>query len=58
MNINEKQLKIGMTTLVNDCNRENPDFKTIIAKAVNLGMIYQECKIKEGIDIIFNELHK
>jgi hypothetical protein len=30
----------------------------IIAKAVNLGMKYQEEKIKEGIKIVFNELNK
>ena len=29
----------------------------MIAKAVNLGMKYQEEKIKEGINIVFEELH-
>ena len=37
-------------------NNEKTD-KTIIAKAVNLGMKYQEEKIKEGINIVFEELH-
>ena len=34
------------------------NFKKIIAKAVELGMKYQEDKIKQGIDIVFDELHK
>ena len=32
--------------------------KAILAKAVQLGMNYQEEKIKMGINIVFNELHK
>ena len=32
--------------------------RQIIAKAVQLGMKYQEAKIKEGINIVFEELHK
>ena len=32
--------------------------RQIIAKAVSLGMKYQEDKIKEGIKIVFNELNK
>ena len=31
--------------------------KAIIAKSVQLGMQYQEEKIKEGINIVFSELH-
>ena len=31
--------------------------KLIIAKAVQLGMQYQEEMIKEGINIVFNSLH-
>ena len=31
--------------------------KEIIAKSVQLGMQYQEEKIKEGINIVFSELH-
>ena len=47
-----------MTYLEKECHNENPDFKKIIAKAVNLGMKYQEDKIKAGINIVFNELNK
>lgn len=32
--------------------------KAVLAKAVQLGMNYQEEKIKMGINIVFNELHK
>ena len=35
--------------------RLNP--KIIIAKAVQLGMNYQEQKIKEGLNIVFSTLH-
>ena len=54
MNISEKQFKAGINALLGP----NPNFKNIISKAVGLGMAYQEEKIKEGIDIVFNELHK
>ena len=55
MNISEKQFKAGINTLYKDCLGPNPNFKNIISKAVGLGMAYQEEKIKEGIDIVFNE---
>lgn len=55
-----QELKIAMHKLLeelsNSTNKET-DGK-IIAKAVNLGMKYQEEKIKEGIKIVFNELNK
>ena len=54
----EQQLKEGMEVCYRECFTERRNFKKIIAKAVQLGMQYQEEKIKEGIDIIFNELHK
>ena len=56
----EKQLKMAMHALLDELTN-SPDKATdgkIIAKAVNLGMQYQEFKIKSGIDIVFNELHK
>ena len=57
--INDKQLKTGMNVLFDELlkssNKEN--IKKVIAKAVNLGMLYQETKIRQGIDIVFNELH-
>ena len=56
----EKELKIMMHKLLeelsNSTNKET-DGK-IIAKAVSLGMKYQEVKIKEGINIVFEELNK
>lgn len=54
----DKELKTYMTNMVVACEKENPNFKKIIASAVQLGMTYQEEKIKSGIDIVFNELHK
>ena len=54
----DKVLKTYMTGMVVACKDENPNFKEIIAHAVQLGMTYQEEKIKAGIDIVFNELHK
>lgn len=58
----QSELKQAMTALHSECiknatNFETPNFKQIIAKAVQLGMKYQEDVIKEGIDIIFKELH-
>ena len=53
-----KVLQTYMTGLLVSCKEKNPNFKEIIACAVQLGMQYQEEKIKEGIDIVFNELHK
>lgn len=53
-------LQRAMTGLLKDCMderfKETPDYKTIIAKAVSLGMKYQYEKIKTGIDIVFSEL--
>ena len=59
----EKQLKDGMTLLVKELHNpivSNSEVheRQIIAKAVSLGMKYQEEKIKEGIDIVFSELNK
>lgn len=60
--ITEEQLKNKMTQLCSELN--NPIagnttalHKQVIAKAVQLGMKYQEQKIWEGIQIVFNELH-
>lgn len=53
MNIN---LKNEMDKLYHE-SLEEENIKKIIAKAVNLGMIYQEQKIKEGIDVAFKALH-
>lgn len=57
--INDKQLKAGMNALFDEILKSSSkeNIKRAIAKAVNLGMLYQETKIKQGIDIVFNELH-
>ena len=47
-----------MTYLVEECHSAGADYKKIIASAVNLGMKYQERKIKQGIDIVFDMLNK
>ena len=55
-----QELKIAMHKLLEELTHST-DKEThgkIIAKAVNLGMKYQEEKIKEGIKIVFNELNK
>ena len=59
----EKQLKDAMTGLLIELHNPNissvaANEKEIIAKAVQLGMKYQEEKIKGGIDIVFNTLHE
>ena len=53
----DKVLQTYMNKMLAACNGEKPNFRKIIAKAVQLGMQYQEEKIKSGIDIVFNELH-
>jgi len=52
-----KDLQEQMNILVNECENQPENFRTIIAKAVQLGMNFQEQKIKEGINIVFNSLH-
>lgn len=63
----DKNLQNEMNVLVAQVIRINPtsntkeesmQYKQIIAKAVQLGMDYQKDKIKNGIDIVFNELNK
>lgn len=60
MNMNDKILKEQMNALYNNLKNSHTDkdLKIIIGKAVSLGMKYQEEKIKSGIDIVFDELHK
>lgn len=59
----ETQLKLSMNKLIEDLH--NPTVsntavneRQVIAKAVQLGMQYQEEKIKKGIEIVFEEIHK
>jgi len=47
-----------MTYLEEECHSTNVNYRKIIAKAVSLGMKYQEEKIKKGINIVFEELNK
>ena len=54
----DKELQSYMNGIFTACNSDKPNFKAIIASAVQLGMKYQEEKIKSGIEIVFNELHK
>lgn len=63
MAITEKQLKDAMNSLVTEFHNSivsnTPvNERQVIAKAVQLGMKYQEEKIKSGIDIVFNSLNK
>ena len=55
-----KELQINMDALFNELEKsdDKKNDKIVIAKAVQLGMKYQEDRIKEGIDIVFDELHK
>jgi hypothetical protein len=54
----ESELKQYMDGLYKSCSNKSMNLKNVIANAVQLGMRYQEEKIKSGIDIVFNELHK
>ena len=53
----ESELKQYMDGLYKSCSNKSMNLKNVIANAVQLGMRYQEEKIKSGIDIVFNELH-
>lgn len=54
----DKVLQTYMNGMLAACKEKNPNFRSIIASTVQLGMQYQEERIKEGIDIVFNEIHK
>lgn len=54
----DKELTKYMDGLYEGTKTKNANIRAIIASAVQLGMKYQEDKIKAGIDIVFNELHK
>ena len=55
----KEQLKLLMDKIYDELTESNnkKTDRLIIAKAVNLGMQYQEELIKEGINIVFNSLH-
>ena len=46
-----------MQFLLSESEKKKLSAKQIIAKAVQLGMDYQEQKIKNGISIVFSALH-
>lgn len=56
----ELEFKKALDTLFKELNKSDntKSDKSILAKAVQLGMKYQEDKIRQGIDIVFDELHK
>ena len=54
----ENELKEGMNICYKECFTDKRNFKKIIAKAVELGMKYQEDKIRQGINIVFDALHE
>ena len=58
--INDKELSKQLNILFEELEKSDnkKQDKLIIAKAVQLGMKYQEEKIKQGIQIVFNELNK
>ena len=53
----DKELTKYMDGLYQGTKEKKVNMRAIIASAVQLGMKYQEDKIKAGIDIVFNELH-
>lgn len=46
-----------MQFLLSESEKKKLSVKQIIAKAVQLGMDYQEQKIKNGMAIVFSALH-
>jgi hypothetical protein len=50
--------QVILNNLYKNCLSKDPDYKEILQKAFSLGMAYRETQIREGIDIVFNELHK
>ncbi len=55
--ITDKELHNKMSILAIQYDKGSINIKELIANAVTLGMMYQEEKIKEGINIVFKELH-
>ena len=50
----QQELKAAMSKLLNNTKMGRQE---LIATAVQLGMNYQEEKIRDGINIVFDELH-
>lgn len=53
----QTSLSQSMQSLLEETKKKDANMKQIIAKAVQLGMNYQENLIKNGIDIVFKSLH-
>ena len=52
----DNELKEAMNALYKKYT-DNANIRWVIAKAVELGMKYQEQKIKKGIEIVFDNLN-
>ena len=57
MNLNDEKLKVMLNNLYIELCKKDSNPKLILAKAVSLGMKYQEEKIKEGIKVVFDNLN-
>lgn len=53
----DNELKEMMRSLYIQLKSKDSDPKLILAKAVSLGMKYQEEKIKNGINVVFENLN-
>lgn len=56
MKLDDEKLKVILNNLYLELGKKDSNPKIILAKAVSLGMKYQEEKIKEGINIVFENL--
>ena len=55
--MNDEKLKVMLNNLYIELCKKDSNSKLILAKAVSLGMKYQEEKIKEGIKVVFDNLN-
>lgn len=55
--MNDEQLKTMLNTLYLELKTDKTNARIILAKAVSLGMKYQEEKIKQGINVVFENLN-
>lgn len=53
--ITDEDVKNVLTSLLKECIGENPNFKSILAKAFTLGEQVGKYKIKEKINNIFKD---
>lgn len=57
MNMSDENLKVILNLLYSQAIQPDANIKLVIAKAVSVGMKYQEEKIKEGINKVFENLN-